>query len=95
MQMVLTGFDQDRESQQSHQQPLIEEVVCPMVENENQASSTVTKYASKLQYHCPSGKQFQMFDDNDKPYLQESFETTCTWDQTWSPESVLPDCACK
>ena len=51
----------------------------------------LTIYGTSLEYHCDSGRQFQM----SATETNETFTINCQWDQTWSPYFTIPDCICK
>ena len=51
----------------------------------------VTAFNSAIEYKCELAKEFEMPSGNTQPKINK----TCQWDETWSPDEIIPDCVCK
>jgi len=59
-------------------------------ENQYQMQS-LTQYGTELEYKCSLGKAFLIATDQ----VEDSYNLTCQWNQTWSASTVLPECVCE
>ena len=71
----------------------VEDIKSFMMENPLELNINVTTYDASLQYECPLAQEFLVNSNNGK--TEAKLNKTCSWDETWIPDDLVPPCVCK
>ena len=71
----------------------VEEIKSFMMENPFELDINVTTYDANLQYECPLAQEFLVNSNSGK--TEAKLNKTCSWDETWMPDDLIPPCVCK
>ena len=71
----------------------VEDIKSFMMENPLELDINVTTYDANLQYECPLAQEFLVNSNSGK--TEAKLNKTCSWDETWMPDDLIPPCVCK
>ena len=71
----------------------MEDIKSSMMENPLELDIDVTTYNANLQYECPLAQEFLVNSYSGK--TEATLNKTCSWDETWIPDDMIPQCVCK
>ena len=71
----------------------VEDIKSFMMENPFELDINVTTYDANLQYECPLAQEFLVNSNSGK--TEAKLNKTCSWDETWMPDDLIPPCICK